>query len=459
MERLPLFLSIKERKCVIVGGGEVAFRKATLLSRAGGKLTIRALELSSEMLTLSEQHGFDVELAPYSDECLEDAAVVIAATNDLAVNTCVSDDCKRRNIPVNVVDQPSLCTFIVPSIVDRSPIVIAISSSGSSPVLIRKIKELNEILVPAKIGKLALLLQRFRADVKKRFASFDDRLRFWEQLVESDIAELVYSDQIEKASHEIESRIAHGIDNSKQGEVYLVGAGPGDPELLTLKALRLMHKADVVLYDRLVSKEILQKVRADAEKIYVGKQRSEHSVAQEGINQMLVRLAKEGKRVMRLKGGDPFIFGRGGEELESLAQEKIPFQVVPGITAASGCAAYAGIPLTHRDYAQSVRFLTGHLKNGSLDMDWKALVTQQETLVFYMGLFALTTICENLVLNGMKKETPIALVEQGTHADQRTLKATLETIVKLSGDQKIVSPALIIIGEVVALRETLAWRD
>jgi uroporphyrin-III C-methyltransferase/precorrin-2 dehydrogenase/sirohydrochlorin ferrochelatase len=459
MERLPIFLSIRDRKCVIVGGGEIAFRKANLLSRAGASLHIQAEAVSDDMRTLCETNGYTISLAPYSAECLEDAAIVVAATDDLAVNTAVSVDAKLNNIPVNVVDQPSLCTFIVPSIVDRSPIVIAISSSGSSPVLIRKLKELNETLVPGNIGELAKLFQSYRQRVKDRFASFDDRLRFWEQAVDSEVAELVYSGQTENAIVQMDAQLESGIENSNQGEVYLVGAGPGDPDLLTLKALRLMYKADVVLYDRLVSKQILQKVRADADKIYVGKQRSEHSVEQEGINEILVRLAKEGKRVLRLKGGDPFIFGRGGEELESLARENIPFQVVPGITAASGCAAYAGIPLTHRDHAQSVRFLTGHLKNGSLEMNWENMISEQETLVFYMGLLALPTICERLIAHGMSKEMPIALIEQGTRVEQRTLKATLSTIVAKSKLESYVSPSLIIIGRVVNLRDSLAWRD
>lgn len=459
MERLPIFLNIRDRKCVIVGGGEIAFRKATLLSRAGGHLHIQAEQVSAELKTLCEDKGYTVSLSAYSAECLEDAAIVVAATDDLSVNTAVSVDAKLNNIPVNVVDQPSLCTFIVPSIVDRSPIVIAISSSGSSPVLIRKLKELNETLVPGNIGELAKLLQRYRQQVKDKFASFDDRLRFWEQVVDSDVAELVYSGQTANAEEKLQVKLLEGVSNSKQGEVYLVGAGPGDPDLLTLKALRLMHKADVVLYDRLVSKEILQKVRADADKVYVGKQRSDHSMEQEGINDMLVRLAKEGKRVMRLKGGDPFIFGRGGEELETLAKENIPFQVVPGITAASGCAAYAGIPLTHRDYAQSVRFLTGHLKNGNLELNWGELISEQETLVFYMGLLALPTICEQLIKHGMPADMPIALIEQGTRSDQRTLKATLGTIVEMSQTKNYVSPSLIIIGRVVTLRDSLAWRD
>ena len=459
MELLPIFLNIRDRKCVIVGGGEIAFRKASLLCRAGARLHVQAEQVSDEMRTLCDANGFTVSVAAYSSECLEDATLVVAATDDLAVNTAVSVDAKLNNVPVNVVDQPSLCTFIVPSIVDRSPIVIAISSSGSSPVLIRKLKELNESLVPGNIGELATLFKSYRQRVKDKFSSFDDRLRFWEQVVDSEVPALVYSGQTENAKAKMDSQLEEGVGNSKQGEVYLVGAGPGDPDLLTLKALRLMHKADVVLYDRLVSKQILQKIRADAEKFYVGKQRSDHSVEQEGINQMLVRLAKEGKRVLRLKGGDPFIFGRGGEELESLAREGIPFQVVPGITAASGCAAYAGIPLTHRDYAQSVRFLTGHLKNGSLEMNWDDLISEQETLVFYMGLLALPTICEGLIKHGMSQDMPIALVEQGTRLDQRTIKATLGTIVAKSSLGNYVSPSLIIIGRVVELRDSLAGRD
>jgi len=459
MELLPIFFNIRDRKCVIVGGGEIAFRKASLLCRAGARLHIQAEQISDEMRGLCDANGFTVSVSAYSSECLEDATLVVAATDDLAVNTAVSVDAKLNNIPVNVVDQPSLCTFIVPSIVDRSPIVIAISSSGSSPVLIRKLKELNESLVPGNIGELATLFKSYRQRVKDKFSSFDDRLRFWEQVVDSEVAELVYSGQTENAKVKMDSQLEDGIGNSKQGEVYLVGAGPGDPDLLTLKALRLMHKADIVLYDRLVSKQILQKIRADAEKIYVGKQSSDHSVEQEGINQMLVRLAKEGKRVLRLKGGDPFIFGRGGEELESLAKESIPFQVVPGITAASGCAAYAGIPLTHRDCAQSVRFLTGHLKNGSLEMNWDDLISEQETLVFYMGLLALPTICKELIKHGMSKDMPIALIEQGTRLDQRTIKASLGTIVAKASLDNYVSPSLIIIGRVVELRDSLAWRD
>ncbi len=458
MELLPIFINIRGRHCIIIGGGEVAYRKAVLLARAGAALTIVSEAVSDQLSELCLNNNYTQIIASFDESQLSNAVLVIAATDSLAVNERVSNAAKRLNIPVNVVDQPSLCSFIVPSIVDRTPIVIAISSSGSSPVLIRKIKELNETLVPAKIGEFARLLQSFRKSVKAKIKNFDARIRFWEQLVDSEIAELVYAGNVELARQKIEEQLLTAKSQVMAGEVYLVGAGPGDPDLLTLRALRLMHKADIVLYDRLVSDDILQKVRADAEKIYVGKQRSNHSVKQEGINEMLVRLAKEGKRVMRLKGGDPFIFGRGGEELESLAHHGIAFQVVPGITAASGCAAYAGIPLTHRDHSQSVRFLTGHLREGELELDWDGLIRDHETLVFYMGLLALNTICSKLIEHGMAPDMPIALVERGTTPAQRVITGTLASLYDQAQQEEFESPSLIIIGTVVLLRQTLAWQ-
>jgi uroporphyrin-III C-methyltransferase/precorrin-2 dehydrogenase/sirohydrochlorin ferrochelatase len=458
MELLPIFVNVRGRNCVIIGGGEVAYRKAVLLARAGAALTIVSEAISQPLRELCQSNHYTQVIGSFDESQLSNAVLIIAATDSLDVNKRVSNAAKALNIPVNVVDQPDLCTFIVPSIVDRTPIVIAISSSGSSPVLIRKIKELNETLVPSKIGELARLLQSFRAEAKLRIKSFDARIRFWEQVVEGEVAELVYAGNEALAREKIEQQLQSAETATAAGEVYLVGAGPGDPDLLTLRALRLMHKADIVLYDRLVSDDILRKVRADAEKIYVGKQRSFHSVKQEGINEMLVRLAQEGKRVMRLKGGDPFIFGRGGEELESLAKHGIAFQVVPGITAASGCAAYAGIPLTHRDHSQSVRFLTGHLKQGELELDWKALIRDQETLVFYMGLLALDTICSKLIEHGMDPATPIALIERGTTPQQRVITGTLTSLNAQAMEEEFESPSLIIIGSVVTLRQTLAWQ-
>ena len=364
MDLLPIFLNIKQKKCVVVGGGEVAFRKATLLLRAGADLHIVAASLTDELHNLCISHDCTITIRKFEEADLSDAILVVAATDELETNKRVSVIASKLNIPVNVVDQPDLCSFIMPSIVDRSPIVVAISSGGASPILTRKLKELNETMIPGRIDKLAELLGSFRVRAKNEIEDFSERIRFWESVLDSEIPELVYSGQDDEARLALDNWLTNPERDRVGGEVYLVGAGPGDPDLLTLRALRLMHKADVVLYDRLVSPEILLKLRPDARKIYVGKRSADHTVPQETINEMLVRLAKEGNRVLRLKGGDPFIFGRGGEELESLAAAGIPFQIVPGITAASGCASYAGIPLTHRDYSQSVRFLTGHTKDG-----------------------------------------------------------------------------------------------
>ena len=451
MDLLPIFLNIRDRKCVLVGGGEVAHRKASLLLRAGASLHVVAMDVSESLLALCAENDATVLKKEFEESDLIGAALAVAATDDVQVNETVSIAANRLHIPVNVVDQPKLCSFIMPSIVDRSPIVIAISSGGASPILTRKLKELNETMIPTRIDKLAELLASYRGRVKKEIVEFADRIRFWEAVLESDIPELVYNGQDAKAVAALEKRLQHPTADQTSGEVYLVGAGPGDPDLLTLRALRLMHKADVVLYDRLVSPDILLKLRPDAEKIYVGKQSADHAVPQETINQMLVRLAQEGNKVLRLKGGDPFIFGRGGEELESLAAAGIPFQIVPGITAASGCASYAGIPLTHRDFSQSVRFLTGHTKDGSVPLEWELLVKEQQTLVFYMGLAGLPFICEQLLAHGMKSTMPVAVVQQ------RVLVSTLELIADLTVAEEIKAPTIIIVGEVVKLQRSLSW--
>lgn len=460
MELLPIFLTIRGRKCLVVGGGEVALRKTSLLVRAGGSVSLVAPDFNSEL----EQMGSDGEVEllreTFRTEHLNDAVLVVAATDDLAVNRAVSEAARGLDLLVNVVDQPDLCSFIMPAIVDRSPIVIAISSGGSSPVLTRHLKELNEIAVPGRINNLAELLRSYRKTVKSKIPGFAERIRFWESVLDSEVAELVYSGQDDAA----ETRLRSQLDNwqgsatvASRGEVYLVGAGPGDPDLLTLRALRLMHKAEVVLYDRLVSAEIMKKVRPDAEKIHVGKEPKHHPVPQESINALLVKYAKLGKRVLRLKGGDPFIFGRGGEELAELAEAGIPFQVVPGITAASGVAAYCGIPLTHRDHAQSVRFLTGHMKNDQLDIDWKSVIVQQETLVFYMGLVGLPKICEQLLKHGMRASTPVAVVQQGTTKNQKIVIGAVQDIAERVAEAELKAPTLTIIGDVVTLHDTLNW--
>lgn len=457
MDYLPLFMDIKHRTCLLVGGGEVALRKGALLHRCGARLVVVAPEVGEDLRSLAEDCGGEIHQRVFEDSDLEGVALVIAATSDVAVNQHISELAQSTSLPVNVVDQPDLCTFIVPAIVDRSPVVLAISTGGSSPVLTRQLKEKLEIMIPGAYGRLAAMLGSFRDKVKASIGDFEVRTRFWEKLLSGPLSEMVFSGKDEEAEAYIEHQISHADTLSAQGEVYLVGAGPGDPDLLTLKALRLMYAADVVLYDRLVSPEILAKVRPDADKIHVGKERNSHPVPQEEINAMLLRLAGEGKKVLRLKGGDPFIFGRGGEEIDSLAEEKIPFQVVPGITAASGCACYAGIPLTHRDYSQSVRFVTGHLKNDVVDLDWPHLAREDQTLVIYMGLIGLPNICQQLIAHGMSPEMPIAVVQQGTTVNHFVLTGTLESMPRLLEETPLKAPTLIIIGHVVKLHRELAW--
>jgi len=460
MELLPIFLNIRGKRCVVVGGGEIALRKTNLLLRAGAQVELVAPEFNSALEQLEAEGAVTLGREPFRPEHLQDATLVVAATDELDVNRAVSETAHGLQIPVNVVDQPDLCSFIMPAIVDRSPIVIAISSGGSSPILTRHLKELNEVAVPARINNLAKMLKAYRVKVKEKIAGFSDRIRFWESVLDSDVPELVYSGQDEQADEQLQAALENWqtkTGNGNRGEVYLVGAGPGDPDLLTLRALRLMHKADVVLYDRLVSPEIMKKIRPDAEKIHVGKEPKNHPVPQESINALLVKHAQEGKRVLRLKGGDPFIFGRGGEELAELAESGIPFQVVPGITAASGCASYCGIPLTHRDYAQSVRFLTGHMKNDELNLDWENIIAEQQTLVFYMGLVGLPSICKQLQKHGLRSKTPVAVVQQGTTANQKMVIGNLEDIALKVEAAQLKAPTLTIIGEVVSLHEKLNW--
>ncbi|UCC56207.1 MAG: uroporphyrinogen-III C-methyltransferase, partial [Gammaproteobacteria bacterium] len=372
MRYLPIFMKLAGRPALVVGGGGVAARKVNLLRRAGAVITVIAPHLCDELAKLEHDENVRFLHREFQDEDVNGVALIIAATDDQSVNQNVSDLAQERHIPVNVVDSPEQCSFIVPSIIDRSPVQIAVSTGGSSPVLARLLRAKLESFIPAAYGRLAALVDEYRQRVKDRFADPVQRRYFWESVLQGRVAELLFADRADEARDALEEAIEDTGDSfNVTGEVYLVGAGPGDPDLLTFRALRLMQQADVVVYDRLVSQPILDMVRRDAELIYAGKARDKHTLSQESINQLLVRLAKEGKRVLRLKGGDPFIFGRGGEEIETLADDGIPFQVVPGITAASGCASYAGIPLTHRDYAQSCTFVTAHLKDGTVDLDWE----------------------------------------------------------------------------------------
>jgi uroporphyrin-III C-methyltransferase / precorrin-2 dehydrogenase / sirohydrochlorin ferrochelatase len=433
MDYFPVFLDLKKRRCLLVGGGDVATRKGRMLAKAGAILRVVAPAVSVELRELVVQCQGELLLREYQTDDMNDCVLAVAATDIHSLNETISADAKQKHIPVNVVDTPALCTYITPAIIDRSPLMIAISSGGEAPVLARLVRAKLEVLIPMSYGKLAHLASRWRDRVKARFDDGDSRRKFWEKILQGPAAELAMNGQQVQADKILANEIASEDTSLTQGEVYLVGGGPGDPELL------------------------MDLVRRDAERIYVGKRRSEHAMQQENINQLLVDLAKQGKRVLRLKGGDPFIFGRGGEEIELLAQNNIPFQVVPGITAASGCAAYAGIPLTHRDYAQSVRFVTGHLKDDSINVQWPELANPTQTIVFYMGLVGLRDICTSLIAHGRAATTPVALIERGTTQDQRVLIADLATIADVVASQEVHAPTLFIVGDVVKLHENLKW--
>ncbi|MEM5528415.1 siroheme synthase CysG [Gammaproteobacteria bacterium AS21] len=457
MNYLPLFFKLENRAALLVGGGQVALRKARLLIRNKTILTVVSHQIDPQLADLLEKNNGHAIIGDYSADLLQDKLLVIAATDDSQLNIKVYQDAMARSIPVNVVDCPEFCTFVFPAIVDRSPIVIAISSGGEAPVLVRVLRAKLETLIPNGYSRLASLAGEFRSKVKEKFTTINQRRRFWESVLQGQIAETMLAGR-DKDAHEMMVKKLHEADTQlPAGEVYLVGAGPGDPELLTFKALRLMQQADVVMYDALVSKEVMELCRRDADLIFVGKHRDNHAVEQQDINQMLIDHAKKGRRVVRLKGGDPFIFGRGGEELQSLREHGIAFQVVPGITAASACSTYAGIPLTHRDFAQSVIFVTGQQKNRSTELDYSQLVGNDQTIVFYMGLHNLADICQKLVAAGKSSDTPAAIVSRGTCADQQVLIGTLSTLVDQQKHAALPAPSLIIVGEVVSLQDQLQW--
>ena len=457
MQALPIFMNINQRLCVVIGAGEVAARKVTMLLRAQASVTVYAPEICPTLADLVEAGRIRYQQARFADQQLSGACLVIAATNDLQVNTAVSLTAQANNIPVNVVDAPALCTFTMASIVERSPIVIAISSEGNAPVLARYLRSKIETMLPAGYGRIAAIAGEFRDKVKSKYATSQARRIFWEGVLQGPIVERILAGQEAAARIGLDQLLADDTASQQHGEVYLVGGGPGDPDLLTFRALRLMQQCDVCVYDKLVSPEVLDLVRRDAELIYVGKSRDQHTLPQEEINQLLARLALAGKRVLRLKGGDPFIFGRGGEEIETLMQQGVPFQVVPGITAANGVSSYAGIPLTHRDYAQACLFITGHLKNGVLDLDWAAMARPQQTVVIYMGLVGLEQICQQLMAHGVAPDMPAAVIQQGTTQHQRVVSANLSDLASQVAAAKMKAPCLTIIGQVVQLREKLNW--
>ena len=462
MTFFPLFHNTNTLKALLIGGGNIATRRAKSLIQAGVACDVMATSVSEDLVYLIESSGGGVTIDAYAtDEVMLGYSLILALTDDRTVNKQVATDAKSMGLLVNVADSPNDGNVIFGATIDRAPLTIAINNGGASPVLSSILRQQLEQFVPKAYGQLASLVGGYRQQVKDALPSTVDRSTFWHKVLQGPVAEAVFSGKQDEAESLLKNHlneVSHGLDKvMSNGEVFLIGAGPGDPDLLTLRAFRLLQKANVVLYDALVSDGVMALVPESVERVYVGKRRANHSVPQTGINQLLVDYAKQGKRVARLKGGDPFIFGRGGEEIETLAEQHIPFQVVPGITAASGCSAYSGIPLTHRDYAQSVRFVTGQLHDGSVNLPWPELIVEGQTLVFYMGLKGLSFICEQLIEHGMDKHMPVALIEKGTTQDQRVLVSDLTGLPAMIEEAQVMSPSLFLVGRVVDLHDKLAW--
>jgi len=456
MESFPIFINLKKKPVTVVGGGDIALRKVRLLIKADPNITVIARQICKDLKELLVENNHKMLLKSFHESDLKTPTLIIAATNNPKINKRISTYAQQKNILINVVDQPKLCTFTMGSIVERDALVVSISSGGKAPVLVRKIREKIETLLPQSYAELVRFSGSLRSIVQKKIQSGVKRRIFWEEFFESDyIQNFILLPK--KLDLRMFNKLLLRIKSKKTGEVFLVGAGPGERDLLTIRALHLMQKCDICIYDNLVSKDILELVRRDADLVYAGKKQDQHTLSQDKINSLLIKYAQQGKKVLRLKGGDPFIFGRGGEEIESLMKNKILFQVVPGITAASGIASYSGIPLTHRDHAQSCLFLTGHLKDGAIDFEWPKLIVENQTLVVYMGLLSLDELVKKLIHNGMSKKMPIAIIESGTTAKQRVVIGELSNIKSKVGKSKIKSPALIIIGTVVNLRSKLNW--
>jgi len=456
MNLYPLFADLRGRDVLVVGGGAVAERKCAALLGGGAHVRVVAPELSETLSAWSAQGRIVHVAGAYRDDRLDDTWLVIAATDDVTVNRNVAAAAKRRKIFANVVDNAALSTFQVPAVIDRAPLQIAISSGGAAPMLARAIRERLEALLDHTLGPLAALLDRAREKIRGRLRNPGARRAFYRDAIGGRVASLLRSHRAPDAEHELDRQLAAAA-SSRTGSVAIVGAGPGDPGLLTLNALRALNEADVILHDRLVSAEVLDLARRDAVRIEVGKQAGNHRVTQEAIHALMLDHARAGKRVVRLKGGDPFVFGRGGEELEFLRAHGIAYEVVPGVTAAVACAAYSGIPLTHRDYAQSVQFLTAHTRQSLDEFDAPSLAQQGQTLAIYMGVGQLASLRAKLLDAGRSPSTPAALIENGTRTTQRVIVGDLASLDVLAMNYSVQSPALLIVGEVARLATTLAW--
>lgn len=453
----PLFADLRRRLVLVVGGGEVAVRKVAALQAAGARVRVGALALHPHLLASFERAEIEFLPGRFQEHWLDGAWLVVAATDDRAVNQAVADAAEARRLFVNVVDDADLSSYQVPSVVQRGPLQIAISSAGAAPMLARHIREQLEIQFDEAYSALTELLARRRQDIRRRLPVLAQRRRWFEQFLAGPALSLLRRQNQQAAEFAFDSALRLADATPAQGRVALVGAGPGDPGLLTIRALRLLNEADVILHDRLVSAEILALARRDAEFIEVAKEAGKHHTTQDGIHTLLLKHAALGKRVVRLKGGDPFIFGRGGEECEVLRAHQIPFEVVPGVTAALACAAYAGIPLTHRDHAQSLRFVTAHCRQSEDRLDWQQLAAEKQTLAIYMGVKGLDRLQAKLLEHGRRPETPFAWVENGTRPEQRVIRGRLSDLVETSMQHDVQSPALLIIGEVASLADQLHW--
>jgi len=450
VDYFPAFLDLANRSCLVVGGGDIALRKARLLTSAGARITIVAPEVNDALIQHAEEFGHDLLAREFQPSDVLNNWLVVSATGRPEIEQAVYRHASDAGIFCNGVDDIANCSYITPAIVDRGSVVVAISTGGSAPVLARKLRAQIELLLPAGLSRLAALASDWRSRVAARLSNLLSRRRFWETVFDGPIGSLAIAGEIPAAEEKIQ-QLLNETDSQQTGEAWLVGAGPGDPGLLTVRALQIMQTADVIVHDRLVSTEVLNLARRDADRISVGKIPGCRENSQGEINALLVRLVSSGKRVCRLKGGDPFIFGRGGEEAEALTKAGLPFQVVPGITAAAGCAAYSGIPLTHRDLSQSVAFVTAHGSDSVDNLDWKALARDRQTLAFYMAVRRFPDLMNNLINNGRSADTPVAIIEKGTLPEQRVIRGTLGQLTLLAAAHRVAAPAMLIVGEVAAL--------
>ena len=454
MDFLPIGLDVRGKRALIAGGGVAAARRAETLLKAGADVAVFSGAIGSEFDALTLERNTREPLA----HDFAGATLCVIATDDAEADARLHALAKSAGVLVNVASRPELCDFTLPALLERDPLAIAIFTDGASPILARRLRAQLEQTIPTSYGRLAQFLRAMRPLVAARIVDPAARRRFWEGALDGAVAEFVFAGDEARAKATLESELARfDAPGDKLGEVFLVGAGPGDPDLLTLRALRLMQQADVVLYDRLVSPAILDLVRREAERVYVGKRQGDHFAPQDEIHRLLVRHARAGKRVLRLKGGDPFVFGRGGEEIETLAEEGVPFQVCPGITAAVGCSAYSGIPLTHRDHAQACVFVTGHGRDGPIARDWKALIHPGQTVAVYMSLGHLEEMTGDMIAQGVDPATPAAIVDNGARVNQRVVVATLDGLARAARAATLRGPTIVIVGSVVTLRDKLDW--